>query len=84
MDLDDLLADPPPKTNHNAGCGFGRWLQTLDEDARESIRKALADDRWEHAALTRTLAENLDMPCGTDTLTRHRKHGCKCGDLGLR
>lgn len=84
MSLDDVLSDPP-YSRPNAGCMFGHWLHSLDEDKRESVRSAMEDPEWSGAALWRTLKEHVGgIKFGVDTLWRHRNDECACDRLDLR
>lgn len=75
--LTEILAKPPALR----GCPFADWLESLDPEEQESVKKALLNPEWSAAKLT-TVFKQFGMTSGREGVMTHRNGDCRtCGPI---
>lgn len=79
-DWDDLEKDAKAAQYPGPKCGVFTMLRTLDETARASVERVLANVRLTSSGIHKALSARLPAEdvASTQSLTRHRRGACNC------
>ena len=68
---------------YGRGCAVGRMIADLDQGefrTRLITYIDLPTSQLGHAAIIAAIRDTIGIELRSDTLARHRRHGCRCSD----
>lgn len=78
MSLRDAIMEATQEPVYRPTCSVHVLLGKLDDDDRDALTEALADEHMPATSIARALRrEGHDI--GAHSLSRHRRGGCNCG-----